>query len=117
MTGIRWTADLDAEYRPTHRLWQQSDWTGAWELVAEVIPDAQADGLGYAVTDDQGNEIATCTTLAGARERAESWLDNRNEAAWQARQEDVDVVTLRERAWMDHAESEILHARRDEVAW
>ncbi|WWT39973.1 hypothetical protein [Microcystis phage Mae-JY09] len=114
MTGIRWTADLDAEYRPTHRLWEQSDWTGKWELVAEVIPADLPDGeLGFVATDEGGNEIAATLTRAGAQRAAESYLDNRNEAAWDARQEDVDVVTLREQAWADHQDAEVLHDRRE----
>lgn len=112
MTGIRWTGDLDADFRPVHRLWEQSDWTGKWELVAEVIPEALPEGLGFTAFDDQGNDIATCTTLAGAKESAESYLDNRNEAAWESRNADPDVVTLREQAWADHADSEVLHDRR-----
>lgn len=109
MTGIRWSTALDADHRMVHRMEEQSDYDGTWRLVAEVIPGTLPWML--VVMDDQGNEIATATTLSAAREAAESYLDNRNEDAWQARQEDIDVVTLREQAWADHQDAEILHDR------
>lgn len=113
MTGIRWTADLDADFRPIHRLWEQSDWTGRWELVAEVTPaDLPGGALGFVALDDAGNEIAATLTRAGAQRAAESWWENRQEAAWESRNADPDVVTLREQAWADHADSEVLHDRR-----
>lgn len=116
MTGIRWTGDLGDDHLPVWRLHEQSDYDGKWHLVAEVIPGdlPLSDGtsaLGFVALDDQGNEIAATLTRAGAQRAAESWLDNRNEAAWESRNADPDVVTLREQAWSDHADSEVLHGR------